>query len=239
MKKLFTFLLVLLTTSIAVAADKEDKILSLSTKGKLGTTEVPVVEIELSVKKRRDLHVALKNLVDPSKNVRKELKPIKKSGKYHFKIDVDGLEPGKYRLDAYMAPRKKDWNDRVGNVERFEFEVVDAPVYEAPKEFSSTDALTKLDFAKEVVGNGEYTLSIAYQITQPRELFIRLLNKDGWKEHGKLKFPLKEPGQISIPFVELADQFPAGDYAWVIQIREPGQEQEMVKRGLHFTLKAE
>ena len=81
------------------------------------------------------------------------------------------------------------------------------------------------------------TLEIRYSITEPRDLLVRLANSDNWKQMGEMIFPVKEPGTTSVPLANLTSDFPAGNYAWIVFLAEPGtKEPQLGKLGKHFVL---
>ena len=60
---------------------------------------------------------------------------------------------------------------------------------------------------------------------------------DNWNEMGRLIFPLKEPGNITIPLANLTSDFPPGNYAWIVWITEEDtKEPAIAKLGKHFVL---
>lgn len=222
--------------SFGLQANSTDEIVSLSATEKIGFNQQPTVYIDLVVKKTRDLHVAIQNM-DGWQTVKRTMKRIKKSGNYHFSVAVDGLKPGKYRVDAYLAPRGKNWADRLFQPQHAEFEVVDVANYVKTTEFSSNDQITFVDWPKQVVGEQEATLSVRYNITQARDLHIKLLNSDNWEEHAEIKVPVAEPGNFNLPLSHLINDFPTAKYAWVVFLTEAGgDEQVSEKYGKHFIL---
>ena len=217
-------------------AQAEDIILDLSATEIIGYKESPKVFVELEVKKTRDLHVAFQNM-DGWQTVKRTMKRIKKSGKYHFEVPIDDLKAGKYRIDAYLAPRGKNWNDRITKVKRVEFEVVDEETYVKKTAFSSQDKIKFVDWPKKIVGTQEATLKIKYDITETRDLHIKLLDSNNWKEHGALKFPVTEPGEITLPLSNLNSDFPEGKYAWVVFLTASDDSTEVSEKyGKHFEL---
>lgn len=215
----------------------EDRIVSLSVQEQLGFEEVPVVRVEVEIDTKRDLHVSFQTWGD-WKAVKRTMRRIPQSGKYHFEVPFDTLKPGKYRIAAYLTPRRKDWNDRVGNTMHAPMEVVDQPTFAGEAAaFSAEDKIQQIDWPKEVSGSQEVTLEIRYQISAPRDLVVRLANSDNWKQMGELVFPVKEPGVTSLPLVNLTADFPPGNYAWIVFLAEPGtKEPQLGKLGKHFVL---
>jgi hypothetical protein len=106
----FVILAGLLLSKSALA--NEDKIVEFIVQEQIGFEEVPVVQVEVQVSKTSELHVAVVNL-DGWKSVKKTQKRIKQSGKFHFELPIENLQPGKYRIDAYLSPPRKGWKDRV------------------------------------------------------------------------------------------------------------------------------
>ena len=236
-------------TLVAGPLHAEDAIVSLTVQDQLGFEEVPVVRVELSLDAPRDLHVAFQTWGD-WKPIKRTMRRIKESGKYHFEVPFDNLNPGRYRLAAYLTPRRKDWNDRVGNTMHAPMEVVDAPKLSAfygqsevenkSPGFSESDKIVQVNWPKEIGGHEEATLAIRYEITKPRDLIIRLSNSDNWKQSGEMIFPVSEPGVTEIPLANLSIDFPAGNYAWIVFLAEPGtKEPHIGKLGKHFVLTAD
>lgn len=216
---------------------EKDKILSFSVQENLGTAEAPKIKVKLTVDKTRELYVSVQDLNDNRKRVGSTKKRIKKSGNYHFDMDIE-LKPGKYRFNAYLAPRGKDWNDRIGNQLSAEMTVVDADKYVKPTEFSTTDKIKKIDWPQKITDNNAHNLIINYDITEPRTLIVKLYNKKGWKVEGTLKFPLKKPGQTSIPIDSMIKSFGTGDFAWTMIISDNSTNAEINKKGKHFKIDA-
>ena len=218
------------------AASAEDRILDVSMQEKLGFEETPVVRVEVEVDSQRDLHVAFQQA--PSwQGVKNTKRRIKQSGKYHFEVPFDNLRPGNYRISVYLTPRRKDWNDRLGNPTFFQFEVIDQPNFEARTAFSSRDQVQFIGWPQEVGGTEEVTLEVRFALTEPRDLIVRLANSDNWEQMGELIFPVKEPGNITIPLANLTSDFPPGNYAWIVWITESGTtEPAIAKLGKHFVL---
>ena len=214
----------------------EDRIVSLSVQEKLGYEDVPVVRVEVELDTKRDLHVSFQTWGD-WKAVKRTMRRIPQSGKYHFEVPFDNLKPGRYRIAAYLTPRRKDWNDRVGNTMHAPMEVVDEPTFAEQTAFSDTDKVLQVKWPKEISGSEEVTLEVRYSITEPRDLVVRLANSDNWKQMGELVFPVKEPGTTSVPLANLTADFPPGNYAWIVFLAESGtKEPQLGKLGKHFVL---
>ncbi|MDU0356307.1 hypothetical protein RS130_22620 [Paraglaciecola aquimarina] len=223
--------------STLVLAD-EDQINHFSIQEKIGFKETPVVNIEVSVSKKRDLHVAVVN-TEGWKTVKKATKPIKQSGKFHFELPIADLQPGNYRVDAYLTPRRKDWNDRISEPVRQNMTVINEPQFKVVKKltFAKQDKIKKVEFPKQVVGSQAVDLLINYEVTEARDLHIKLLDSGNWKEFGALKFPVAENGQITIPLTDMTTDFPASKYAWVIFLTERSKSEPISKKqGKHFLL---
>ncbi|TRX57999.1 hypothetical protein [Thalassomonas sp. M1454] len=239
-KKIITKHLTILTFFISCICAfnvlAEDAIIDLSATELIGYTEPPKVFIELEVNKTRDLHVAFQNM-DGWQTIKRTMKRIRESGKYHFEVPIDNLKPGKYRIDAYIAPRGKNWSDRLTETKHFEFEVVNEEKYVKKTLFSSQDKIKFVDWPKKIVGTQEATLKIKYDITETRNLHIKLLDSSNWKEYGALKFPVTEPGEITLPLSNLKSDFPEGKYAWVVFLTTSDDSTEMSEKyGKHFEL---
>lgn len=214
----------------------EELITSITADETIGFKQTPIVHVELEIDKTRDLHVAFQTL-DGSRTLKTTMKRIKESGKYHFEVPIENLTSGKYRIASYLTPRGKNWNDRIYQAPHFLFNVVDQETYVETTAFSSQDKIKLVEWPKQIVGLQEATLKINYEITQPRDIHIKLLDSDNWKEFGSIKYSVAEPGNISIPFSQLTNDFPAGNYAWVIFISVNGETENIGKKyGKHFTL---
>lgn len=216
-------------------AENEDEILEFSVQEILGTEEQPTVRIKLNIEKTRELFVAVQDLNNKMQRVGSTQKRIKKSGSYHFNMDVD-LKPGKYRFNAYIAPRGKGWNEKIGKPVNFNVTVVDEPKYIKKPQFGTTDKVKQITWPKSIIDDTEQVLTIKYDITQPRILLLKLLNKKGWKEEAVLKFALKEPGQQSLPISSMLSDFGAGDYAWAALITDTETGETITKQGKPFTI---
>ena len=226
-------------TFLAAPILADDNILDLSVQEKLGYDEIPVVRVELDLETSRDLHVAFQTWGD-WKPVKRTMRRIPQSGRYHFEVPFDNLEPGRYRVAAYLTPRSKDWNDRLGESTHASMEVVDAPTFVRQTLFSDEDRVTFVDWPAEVAGNEEVTLEIRYEVTEPRELVVRLSNSENWQQHGEIVIPVREPGNVTIPLANLTSDFPVGKYAWIVFLAESGAKEPISDRyGKHFVLTAE
>jgi hypothetical protein len=241
MKLLKSFVLVVvavLLLSTPVLAN-EDKIVEFIVQDKIGFEEVPVVQVEVQISKIRELHVAVVNL-DGWKTVKKTQKRIKQSGKFHFEVPIDNLQPGKYRVDAYLSPRRKGWKDRITEPTRRNLTVLNKAKTPKKPLFSKQDKIKSVTFSKTVRGNESIALTVKYDITEARNLHIKLLDSGNWKEFGALKFPVNKTGEINLPLSNMADDFPASKYAWVVFLSEKDQVEPLGKKqGKHFELKVE
>ena len=217
----------------------DDTILDLTVQERLGYDEVPVVRVEVELQTSRDLHVSFQSWGD-WKSIKRTMRRIPESGKYHFEVPFDNLRPGRYRVAAYLTPRRKDWNDRLDDATHASMEVVDTPTYVRQTLFSDHDRVRFVDWPKEVVGNEEVTLKVRYEVTEPRELIVRLANSENWQQYGELVFKVQEPGTTTIPLANLTSDFPAGKYAWIVFLAESGTKDPISDRyGKHFVLTAE
>lgn len=232
----FKYSVFILMSLIVFNAQAQDSIVSLTANKIIGYKQSQTVYVELELDKTRDFHVAFQTMKG-FQTIKKTMKRIKGSGKYHFEVEIENLKAGKYRIASYLTPRGKDWNDRIIQGQPFEFEVVNEEQYVKKTTFSNEDKIKFVKWPKKVVGNQEETLTIEYEIKKPRDLYIKLLDSDDWKEHGALKFPVTEPGNLTIPLSNLTDDFPVGNYAWVIFVAEKGKTIPLSdKFGKHFTL---
>ena len=217
----------------------EDRILSLTVQGKLGYDEIPVVRVEVDLKRARDLHVSFQTWGD-FKPIKRTMRRIPESGKYHFEVPFDNLKSGRYRVAAYLTPRGKDWNNRLGETSHASMEVVDTPTLVQEALFGDEDRVSFVDWPKEVAGDEEVTLKILYELTEPRELIVRLANSENWKQHGEVVVTVTEPGEVTIPLANLTSDFPAGNYAWIVFLAEPGSNEAISEKyGKHFVLTAQ
>lgn len=232
----FKFVAFLLTFLLTFGVQADESIVNLTANKIIGFKESPTVYVELEIDKTRDLHVAFQNM-NGFKTVKRTMKRIKKSGKYHFEVPLDKIDVGNYRIAAYLTPRGKDWNDRITQAQPFMFEVVNAEKYVKKSSFSKQDKIKFVKWPKRVIGNQEATLTIQYDIQAPRDIHVKLLDSDNWKEHGALKFPVTEPGNLTLPLSNLTVDFPLGNYAWVVYVAEKGKSEPISdKFGKHFTL---
>lgn len=235
-KKYLNYFTAIVFFSFANSVQADDAILSLTASEVIGFKQSQTVHVELEVKKTRDLHVAIQNM-NGFNTIKRTMKRIKKSGNYHFEVPLENIKPGNYRIAAYLTPRGKDWNDRITQAEPFMFEVVNVEKYVKKTSFSDQDKVKFVDWPKQINGVQEATLLIKYEITQVRDLHIKLLDSENWKEYGALKFPLKEPGNFTLPLSNLTDDFPTGKYAWVVFLTPTGEKNEVSdKYGKHFIL---
>ena len=229
--------LILLFTAINAKANN-DSIVEFSVQKSIGFEEVPLVQIEVELSKTRDLHVAVQNM-DGWQTVKRAMKRVNKSGKYHFEIPVDNLKPGQYRIDAYLTPKGKDWNDRLGETIHQELRVLNQAKLVESANFSARDKVKMVDFPKQVIGKEDVNLRVIFDITAARDLHLKLLNSDNQQELGALKFPVTTPGDMSLPLSNMTDDFPPGNYSWVIYLSETGKTTPIVEKyGKYFILKA-
>ncbi|MGJ8679472.1 hypothetical protein [Paraglaciecola sp.] len=234
--KSFVFVIVAVLLLSKSALANEDKIIELVVQDKIGFEEVPVVQVEVQVSKTRELHVAVVNL-NGWKTVKKTQKRIKQSGKFHFEVPIDNLEPGKYRVDTYLAPRRKGWADRITEPTRRNLVVMNQATTPKKSVFSKEDKVRKVTFPKTVVGNESIALKVKYDITEPRDLHIKLLDSGNWKEFGALKFPVNKTGEVNVPLSNMTDDFPASKYAWVVYLSTKENSVPLSKKqGKHFEL---
>lgn len=220
-----------------VAKADEDEIIEITAQDIVGTEELPVIHIELTVKKSRDLHVALQDL-STQRPVKTTMKRIKKSGKYHFEFKTNGVKPGKYRFNAYLTPRKKNWNDRIGQTESHDIEIIDAVKYVKKVKFGNKDRIKSVKWPKKIIDNKEHQLLVKFDITEPRDLHIKLLSSGNWEEFGALKYTINKPQDFTMPFDNLINSFEEGKYAWVVYLTDVGGEDSILpkKFGKHFEI---
>ncbi|WP_096084617.1 hypothetical protein [Agaribacterium haliotis] len=197
---------------------KVDQINTFSAVEYIGGKEKLRVDFDVDIKKARDIYILVRYF-DTWKNISERRLRIKKSGTYHVELDTEGLKPGQYRVGAYMTPRGKNWNARVGNEMNSVFTVVDSDVYQEQVVFSDTDKVDRVRWPKEV-GNEENTLHVNYSITQPRDLHIKLFDKQSNQAVTTIVYPLTKPGEWSLPITKLAEKIPAGGYVWVVYVSE-------------------
>ena len=234
----------------------EDKINTFSVQEILTVGEIPVINIDVEVSNKRDLHVVLKD-GKTQRNIKTIKKPIKNSGKFHFNFDIDELPPGNYRWNAFITPRKKNGNDRIGDSstqmmkvitleqaaiaqQKFKQHQKNNKVNKATEKQDNTankDGFKKISWPKEISNNDAYTLTVDYLVTQARDIHIKLLNSENWEEHGKVKMSVNENGTFSLPFDSMLENFGPGKYAWVLSITEVGEPDNIVKKmGRHFVI---
>lgn len=146
----FVILVGLLLPKSALA--NEDKVVEFIVQDKIGFEEVPVVQVEVQVSKTPELHVAVVNL-DGWKSVKKTQKRIKQSGKFHFELPIENLQPGKYRIDAYLSPPRKGWKDRVTEPTRRNLLVLNKTKTPKKSLFSKQDKIKNVNFPKTITGN--------------------------------------------------------------------------------------
>lgn len=250
--KSVVFLLGVVFAHTSLANDAKEGIVEFTVQEKIGTAQVPVINVEVNVDKTRDLHVVLKE-AKTGKKIKSTFKRIKKSGKYHFKQSVGNLTPGRYQWSAYLAPRKKNWADRIGDPVNQIMQVVNAATFEPKvvktkakkavnnnvkkKDFAKKDGFKKITWPKEISTNDELTLTVQYLVTQERDVHLKLLNSKNWEEHGAVKVNVKENGKFSLPFSSMLDNYGPGKYVWVMSITEVGNPDKIIKKqGRHFVI---
>lgn len=230
-----------------------EQIITFTVDESLGTQQNATINVDVQVDKRRDLHVVLKE--DKTwRNIKDTIKPIKKSGKYHFTFETKNLSPGKYRIDAFLTPKRKDWNDRIGETLNRFVTVINAPFADTANEnvqakhkekqlaqsamlFGKEDRVKSINWPKEVKTNEEFKLTVKYTITSAKDLHIRLLNSNNWQEQGAVKIKLKKSGETVLPFGSMVENFEPGKYAWVVSITDTDNPEAVAhKMGKHFTI---
>ncbi|MDO6719924.1 hypothetical protein Q4575_10955 [Psychrosphaera sp. 1_MG-2023] len=238
-KTIATFILMVSAFLSTASCAQDDEIVNFDLDNLIiGLEEKPVVRIELSLSKLRDLYVAVQE-VESRKTVKSTMKRIKKSGNYHFSIDIDDIKPGKYRVNAYLAPKGKNWNDRLGDTKFKVITVIDAPKAPEPSVYSKKDLIKKVTWPKTIIDDSEVILTAKYDITENRDLHLKLLDSSNWKELGALKYTVKKPGEISVPFSDLVTNFPAGKYVWVVYLTAIDSDEALTKKqGKHFVIGA-
>lgn len=226
-----------LFTLLSASAQAEDKIVSINLKQvEIGTKEKPTVEIELALSKTRDLHIAVQD-TKTWRPIKRTMRRIKKSGKYHLAIDVEDLKPGIYRVDAYITPKGKDWNARFGDTIFNNLTVLDQEFAPKPSIFADKDVIRSINWPKVIDHNNEVVVSVNFDITEPRDLHIKLLDSSNWQEYGSMKFPVKQPGDVAVPLDQVQDNFPPGKYAWVAYLTESNTDKKVTKElGWHFKI---
>lgn len=232
--KLFLSALLTVFVSFTVAAEN-DEITSLTLQEKIGLTEIPIIYVDVEVSKIRQLHVVIQDM-SSWKNVAKTNKRIKQSGNYHFELPIENMKSGKYRVDAYLSPRGKGFAEKLAEPIRTQILVINKPIFEKPSIFNALDKVRQVEFPKVVEGNEDVTLKVVFFIKEPRDLHMKLLSSETWKEFGALKFPINEPGEMTLPLADMAGDFPNGKYAWVVSITEKGKTEPLAKMGKHFEL---
>ncbi|GGA75941.1 hypothetical protein GCM10011369_17270 [Neiella marina] len=239
--KMIIRVLAILSLAWAGLANANDQISNLVVEQEIGPNQPPLIEMDLQVSKQRELHIAMIRLED-WKNVKRIQKRIKKSGPVKLRLPVADLKPGSYRIDAYLAPRRGGWTDRLAEPTSANLSVVtDAQLAEKKQakknqkpQFAKEDKVLLVNFPK-TVGDEPVDLAVKFQISQNRTLKIKLLSSENWEEFGALDFPVERNGDLNVPLENLAAQFPPGKYAWVVQILDDNDE-VVAKLGKHFTL---
>ncbi|TYK66234.1 hypothetical protein [Colwellia echini] len=234
--KLFKYVTYFLAAFYLSNVYADEGFINLTATEIIGYQQSPTVYVELEVNKTRDLHVVIQT-VDGSNPINRTMKRIKQSGKYHFEVEIDDLKPGKYRVVSYLTPKGKNWSDRIDQATPFNFEVINKPEYIKQISFSNQDKINFVKWPKKIIGTQEANLVIQFEITEPRDLHIKLLDSDNWKEHGAFKLPVVEPGNMSLPLSNLKADFPIGNYAWVVFLAPTGENEPVSEKfGKHFTL---
>jgi hypothetical protein len=192
-------------------------------KSEIGTNEKPVITLELDIAKTRDLFIVIRNMKS-WQSVKQSMYRIKKSGQYHLAVEVEDLTPGRYRVDSYLAPKGKNWAERLAEPIFNEFTVLDvntvnqtkvAPIKKVAAEYAKNDQIVKLTWPKWIDKNGDIFLKIRFDITQPRDLHIKLLGSDNQQELGAIKLPVNTIDDVSVPFSDMLTNFDQGKYMWV------------------------
>ncbi|TRX57982.1 hypothetical protein [Thalassomonas sp. M1454] len=225
-----------LVLSISVHANEQEGVISLSVPDKIGFAERPIITVDVDIAQTRDLYVALQN-GKTFKSIKSQFKRISKSGTYKFQLDVGTLKPGSYRWNAYLTPKGKNWNFRLADSTMAMMDVVNRELYKTPVVLGTSDKISKVNWPDQINDDNSYDLSIDFDVTEPRILHVKLLESETWKEFGAIEFPVKEPGNMTLPFEQIVTNFPAGRYAWVIYlVDEKGQQLEKRKFGKHFNI---
>ncbi|MGJ8680697.1 hypothetical protein [Paraglaciecola sp.] len=205
---------------ISVNAFSADSILSATLeKSEIGVKEKPVVSLNLEVSKTRELFVAIQD-TKSWRRVKQSMFRIKKSGKYHLAIDVDNLQPGQYRVDAYLTPKGKTWVERFAEPIFNDLTVVDKVKTAAPSNLAKTDQVLKSTWPMWIDDDQDTLLKIRFDISEPRDLHIKLLNTQTRKELGALKLPVDKLEDVIIPFSDMQSNFEYGSYVWISYLTE-------------------
>lgn len=222
---------------LSSSVNAEDKILSATLKqAEIGIKEQPTLEFDLALTKTRDLHISILD-IKTWRPVKRTMRRIKKSGNYHLKVDVDDIQPGNYRVDVYITPKGKDWSARFGDTVSNNLLVLEDDYAPKPSVFSNNDLIRLIEWPKTINHNDEVKIKVLFDITEPRNLHVKLLDSSNWAEFGSMKFPVKESGNIEVPLADIKDNFPAGKYAWVAYLTESNSENKVSKElGKHFTI---
>ncbi|MBD1388347.1 hypothetical protein IC617_02805 [Neiella sp. HB171785] len=223
------------------SAHAADQITNLVVEQEIGPNQPSLIEMDVEVSKQRELHIAMIRLED-WQNVKRIQKRIKQSGPVKLRLPVADLKPGSYRVDAYLAPRRGGWTERLDQPVSANLTVVsDAQLAKNKQaksqqkpQFAKEDKVLQVKFPK-TVGDEPVDLAVKFQITQNRTLKVKLLSSENWEEFGALDFPVERNGDLNVPLENLAAQFPPGKYAWVVQILDENEE-VVAKLGKHFTL---
>lgn len=217
---------------------QENIIENVKVQGKIGLTQVPIVQLAVKVTKPLELNIAIQNM-RTWKTVSRSRNLIESSNDYYVEMPIKDIVPGRYRIDAYLSPKGKDFTGRLADPVHAQMLVINEPTFEIPLKLSGEDKVKQVQFPKVVIGAQEVTLTLKYDVKGARDLRVRLLSSVNWKEFGTLKFPIKESGEMSVPLLNMIDDFPAGKYAWVVTLTEPGKTEELAKMGKHFELISE
>ena len=231
------FCAIQLMCSVNVYA-QENVITNVKVQEKIGLSEIPIVQLSVKVTKPLDLNVAIQNM-QTWKTVSRSANAIELSNDYYVEMPIKDMLPGRYRIDAFLSPKGKGFKGKLAKPVRTQMIVINEPTFQKPLKLSDEDKVKQVKFPKVVTGSEEVTLTLKYDVKGARDLRVRLLSSVNWKEFGTLKFPIKETGEMSVPLVNMIEDFPAGKYAWVVTITEPGKTEELAKMGKHFELVAE
>ncbi|WP_440877335.1 hypothetical protein [Thalassotalea sp. PLHSN55] len=244
--KLITIFTVLISTSgLAIAKDAINRFALPEQAHALQTITIAV---NVDVSKQRELFVTLQDTTN-WKTLKTLKKRIKQSGDYQFAYQVPELAEGRYRWNAYLAPRGKKWADRVSEFEPQYLMITDkaALAKVAPVKATSTskvnlgekiDLVTQVNWPKTIADDATHTLKVHYKVHQPRTLHIRLTNSENWQELGELSVPVTKPGAFEMPFEALQSNFGQGKYAWIIDIQDSAKKNSVLSKkfGKHFVI---
>ncbi|TKB43583.1 hypothetical protein [Thalassotalea mangrovi] len=224
------------TASIA-SENLTDVIHSFSAPEIIGVKDVPRVNLVIDVTKPRELHVTLQEF-GTWRTVKSMTMRVNESGNYHFDFEVEELTSGRYRWNAYLSPRGKKWQDRLTEPHRDSMQVIAKDHYTPPKNLAKHDRVKSVNWPKTIVDDKEHILTVKYDVTTARDLEIRLLDSTDWQEFGNVKVTVEESGQIQLPFNSMLSNFPAGKYAWVVDLKEQDSDNSILAKrlGYHFEI---